>query len=257
MDHQISERSAEVQTVTQSCRQLDAGGSHGVIWVHLHCKVLHLLTTWKESRCVCVKTSFTELKELNSSLTTHAMTSEIQELQSECAAHRARLEKIKSATNHVTPAEKEKVGAGVPQGKESVWTPCGLADFWLSFFFFNWQVYKERELYVKEWRKRKRLVMLIFYSYLATFTSNFFLSFCAVWAAPQFLVAPKMYLCKLTNIRRVNFVQRGRFELNVSNVERNTTHGRDSSCFILLRLQTWSTPSWKATPRVKKTSWWV
>lgn len=36
--------------------------------------------------------------------------SEIQELKAECAGHRARLEKIKSATNHVTPEEKEKVG---------------------------------------------------------------------------------------------------------------------------------------------------
>lgn len=36
--------------------------------------------------------------------------SEIQELKAECAGYRARLEKIKSATNHVTPEEKEKVG---------------------------------------------------------------------------------------------------------------------------------------------------
>uniref|UniRef100_A0A3P8TI13 PSMC3 interacting protein n=1 Tax=Amphiprion percula TaxID=161767 RepID=A0A3P8TI13_AMPPE len=77
MDSQISELSAEVQSLTQTCRQLDA-----------------------------------ELKELNSSLTTEEMV--------------ARLEKIKSATNHVTPEEKEKV-------------------------------YKERDVYVKEWRKRKRL----------------------------------------------------------------------------------------------------
>ncbi|XP_075894729.1 homologous-pairing protein 2 homolog [Nelusetta ayraudi] len=91
MDRQISELGAEGQTLTQSCRQLDA-----------------------------------ELKELNSSLTTDEMMSEIQELKTECAGHRARLEKIKSATNHVTPAEKEKV-------------------------------YREREVYVKEWRKRKRL----------------------------------------------------------------------------------------------------
>ncbi|XP_047427189.1 homologous-pairing protein 2 homolog [Mugil cephalus] len=91
MDGQISELSAEVQSLTQSCRQLE-----------------------------------TELKELNSSLTTEDMTSEIRGLKEECSGYRARLEKIKSATNHVTPQEKEKV-------------------------------YKERDVYVKEWKKRKRL----------------------------------------------------------------------------------------------------
>ncbi|XP_008414076.1 homologous-pairing protein 2 homolog [Poecilia reticulata] len=91
MDKQISELSAEVQTLTQSCRQLD-----------------------------------TELKELNSSLTTEEMMTEIQELNAECSGYRERLEKIKSATNHVSPEEKEKV--------------C-----------------KERDVYVKEWKKRKRL----------------------------------------------------------------------------------------------------
>ncbi|XP_051243173.1 homologous-pairing protein 2 homolog isoform X2 [Dicentrarchus labrax] len=91
MDCQISELSAEVQSLTQSCKQLDA-----------------------------------ELKELNSSLTTEEMISEIQELKAECSGYRERLEKIKSATNHVTPEEKEKV-------------------------------YKERTIYVKEWKKRKRL----------------------------------------------------------------------------------------------------
>lgn len=60
--------------------------------------------------CVCL---FSELKELNSSLTTDEMMSEIEELKTECAGHRARLEKIKSATNHVTPAEKEKVGVSL------------------------------------------------------------------------------------------------------------------------------------------------
>ncbi|XP_070779635.1 homologous-pairing protein 2 homolog [Enoplosus armatus] len=91
MDCQISELNAEVQSFTQSCRQLDA-----------------------------------EVKELRSSLTTEEMMSEIQELKAERSGYRARLEKIKSATNHVTPEEKEKV-------------------------------YKERDVYVKEWKKRKRL----------------------------------------------------------------------------------------------------
>uniref|UniRef100_A0A669D3M7 Homologous-pairing protein 2 homolog n=1 Tax=Oreochromis niloticus TaxID=8128 RepID=A0A669D3M7_ORENI len=95
MDHQISELSGEVQSLTQSCRQLDA-----------------------------------ELKELNSSLTTEEMVSEIQELKAECSGYRARLEKIKSASNHITPEEKDKV-------------------------------YKERDLYVKEWKKRKRLCLAL------------------------------------------------------------------------------------------------
>lgn len=59
--------------------------------------------------CNRVKSVITELKELNSSLTTEEMTSEIQELKAECSGYRTRLEKIKSATNHVTPEEKEKV----------------------------------------------------------------------------------------------------------------------------------------------------
>ncbi|XP_066499155.1 homologous-pairing protein 2 homolog [Hoplias malabaricus] len=92
MDNHISELNSQVQTVSQACRQLDA-----------------------------------ELKELNSSLTTAEMTSQIKELKSETGDYKERLEKIKSATNHVTPEEREKV-------------------------------YKERSLYVKEWKKRKRLV---------------------------------------------------------------------------------------------------
>ncbi|XP_053473320.1 homologous-pairing protein 2 homolog [Ictalurus furcatus] len=91
MDCRISELSSQVEAVTQSCRQLDA-----------------------------------ELKELNSSLTTAEMTTQIRELKAECEGYRARLDKIKSATDHVTPEEREKV-------------------------------YKERSLYTKEWKKRKRL----------------------------------------------------------------------------------------------------
>ncbi|KAI9539646.1 PSMC3 interacting protein [Dissostichus eleginoides] len=91
MDAQISQLSADVQSITQSCRQLDA-----------------------------------ELKELNSALTTEEVMSEIKELKAECSGYRARVEKIKSATNHVTPEEREKV-------------------------------YTDRNVYVKEWKKRKRL----------------------------------------------------------------------------------------------------
>lgn len=56
-----------------------------------------------------MKSVIIEHKELNSSLTTEEMTSEIQQLKAECSGYKARLEKIKSATNHVTPEEKEKV----------------------------------------------------------------------------------------------------------------------------------------------------
>ncbi|KAM9394069.1 homologous-pairing protein 2 homolog [Pholidichthys leucotaenia] len=91
MDAQISSLSDEARQLAHSCRQLDA-----------------------------------ELKELNSSLTTEEASSQIQQLEGECSGYRARLEKIKSASNHVTPEEKEKV-------------------------------YKERDVYVKEWKKRKRL----------------------------------------------------------------------------------------------------
>ncbi|XP_035889828.1 homologous-pairing protein 2 homolog isoform X1 [Phyllostomus discolor] len=67
-----------------------------------------------------------ELKELTSALTTPEMQREIQELQKECAGYTERLKNIKAATNHVTPEEKE-------------------------------QVYRERQKYCKEWRKRKRM----------------------------------------------------------------------------------------------------
>ncbi|XP_031324595.1 homologous-pairing protein 2 homolog isoform X2 [Camelus dromedarius] len=68
-----------------------------------------------------------ELKELTSALTTPEMQKEIQELKKECAGYTERLKNIKAATNHVTPEEKE-------------------------------QVYRERQRYCKEWRKRKRMV---------------------------------------------------------------------------------------------------
>lgn len=64
--------------------------------------------------CVCDLHLQTELKELSSSLTTEEMVSEIKELKAECSGYTARLEKIKSATNHVTPKEKEKVGNSFP-----------------------------------------------------------------------------------------------------------------------------------------------
>ncbi|XP_061605906.1 homologous-pairing protein 2 homolog [Phyllopteryx taeniolatus] len=91
MDSQISNLNEEMQALIQSCRQLDA-----------------------------------ELKDLNNSLTTQEMTSQITRLRDECSVCRERLDKIKSVANHVTPEEKDKV-------------------------------LKEHNIYVKEWRKRKRL----------------------------------------------------------------------------------------------------
>ncbi|XP_040291291.1 homologous-pairing protein 2 homolog [Bufo bufo] len=96
LDDQISEVSSKVQSVQQGCRQLE-----------------------------------TELKDLNSSMTTEEMVKEIKELKQECSRHQEKLQKIKSATNHVTPEEKEKV-------------------------------YSERKQYSKEWRKRKRMATDIF-----------------------------------------------------------------------------------------------
>lgn len=151
--------------------ELQTAGCRWAKWVHLDEFAL-----WKKKKiatrscsfalylervlgaCLCVKPLFSELKELNSSLTTDEMMSEIQELKTECAGHRARLEKIKSATNHVTPAEKEKVRGFTCVGNisDTLLTHCR----WVLSCHFNTQVYREREVYVKEWRKRKRLVML-------------------------------------------------------------------------------------------------
>ncbi|XP_036794174.1 homologous-pairing protein 2 homolog isoform X2 [Oncorhynchus mykiss] len=72
IDSRISDLSTQVQALSQGCRQLDA-----------------------------------EMKELNSSLTTEEMMSEIKELKAECSGYREHLEKIKSVTNHVTPEQKE------------------------------------------------------------------------------------------------------------------------------------------------------
>ncbi|KFP25547.1 Homologous-pairing protein 2, partial [Colius striatus] len=67
-----------------------------------------------------------ELKDLNGSMTTPEMAGEIEELKRDCAGYEEKLERMKSATNHVTPEEKEKV--------------CS-----------------EQKQYCKEWRRRKRM----------------------------------------------------------------------------------------------------
>ncbi|NXT59088.1 HOP2 protein, partial [Pluvianellus socialis] len=91
LDGEIAALSAKVQALQQSCRQMEA-----------------------------------ELKDLNSAMTTPEMAREMEELRKDCASYAEKLERIKSATNHVTPEEKEKV--------------CS-----------------EQKLYCKEWRKRKRM----------------------------------------------------------------------------------------------------
>lgn len=62
---------------------------------------------------------FPELKDLNSSMTTPEMAGEIKELRKDCASYAEKLERIKSAANHVTPEEKEKVKSC--QGLSSGW----------------------------------------------------------------------------------------------------------------------------------------
>ncbi|XP_064895470.1 homologous-pairing protein 2 homolog isoform X3 [Columba livia] len=91
LDEAIAALSAKVQAAQQSCRHMEA-----------------------------------ELKELNGSMTTPEVAREIEELRKDCANYMEKLERIKSATNHVTPEEKEKV--------------CS-----------------EQKLYCKEWRRRKRM----------------------------------------------------------------------------------------------------
>uniref|UniRef100_A0A8C5TQK8 Homologous-pairing protein 2 homolog n=1 Tax=Malurus cyaneus samueli TaxID=2593467 RepID=A0A8C5TQK8_9PASS len=74
----------------------------------------------------CHSATFPELKDLNSSMTTPEMAKEIEALRKDCASYTEKLERINSATNHVTPEEKEKV--------------C-----------------REQQLYRREWRRRKRM----------------------------------------------------------------------------------------------------
>lgn len=61
------------------------------------------------SALLVISASLPELKDLNSSMTTPEMAREIEELRKDCASYTEKLERIKSATNHVTPEEKEKV----------------------------------------------------------------------------------------------------------------------------------------------------
>uniref|UniRef100_A0A8B9C4Z0 Homologous-pairing protein 2 homolog n=1 Tax=Anser brachyrhynchus TaxID=132585 RepID=A0A8B9C4Z0_9AVES len=78
LDGEIAALSAQVQALQQGCRQLEA-----------------------------------ELRELSGSMTTPEMAREVEELRKDCAGYADKLERIKSATNHVTPEEKEKVKRGL------------------------------------------------------------------------------------------------------------------------------------------------
>ncbi|XP_064127134.1 homologous-pairing protein 2 homolog isoform X3 [Loxodonta africana] len=103
-----------------------------------------------------------ELKELTSAMTTSEMQKEIQELKKECAGYTERLKNIKAATNHVTPEEKE-------------------------------QVYRERQKYCKEWRKRKRMATELCDAILEGYPKSkkqFFVSGtlplpCSLWFSPR------------------------------------------------------------------------
>ncbi|KAG7262031.1 hypothetical protein CRUP_027893 [Coryphaenoides rupestris] len=109
MDGQISELGTQVQSIGQSCRQLDA-----------------------------------ELKALQGSLTTEEVTSEMEQLRTECSGHRARLQKIKSATKHITPEEKEKCSSIHPKTHaDSSWkllTDTELLNVWNSESMMLWKM---------------------------------------------------------------------------------------------------------------------
>lgn len=107
LDGEIAALSSKVQLLQQNCRQMEAGERPGrAPWGDLLDLLLLalLLLALPLSRA-----SLPELRDLNSSMTTSEMAREIGELRKECASHTEKLQRIKSATNHVTPEEKEKV----------------------------------------------------------------------------------------------------------------------------------------------------
>nr|XP_013806105.1 PREDICTED: homologous-pairing protein 2 homolog isoform X2 [Apteryx mantelli mantelli] len=74
-----------------------------------------------------------ELKDLNGSMTTPEMAREVEELKKDCASYTEKLERIKSATNHVTPEEKEKatelldaILEGYPKSKKQFFEEVGI-----------------------------------------------------------------------------------------------------------------------------------
>uniref|UniRef100_A0A8B9PL13 Homologous-pairing protein 2 homolog n=1 Tax=Apteryx owenii TaxID=8824 RepID=A0A8B9PL13_APTOW len=118
LDGNIAALSTEVQALQQSCRRMEA-----------------------------------ELKDLNGSMTTPEMAREVEELKKDCASYTEKLERIKSATNHVTPEEKEKVSWCWSRGSRSLLRASLLAVS---------EVCSEQKLYCKEWRRRKRMATELF-----------------------------------------------------------------------------------------------
>jgi len=82
-----------------------------------------------------LKSQESELRNVNSTLTTEDAKARLTELTNKCNRHQERIKNIKSATNHVTPEEKDKI-------------------------------YKEHKLFVQSWRKRKRMATDILNSIL-------------------------------------------------------------------------------------------
>uniref|UniRef100_A0A8C3J7W7 Uncharacterized protein n=1 Tax=Calidris pygmaea TaxID=425635 RepID=A0A8C3J7W7_9CHAR len=111
LDGDIAALSSKVQELQQSCRQMEAGecarpvpsapGVPGGPQAQAAVPRLSALPV--------MGASFPELKDLNSSMTTPEVAREIEELRKDCAGYTEKLERMKSATNHVTPEEKEKV----------------------------------------------------------------------------------------------------------------------------------------------------
>ncbi|KFO97541.1 Homologous-pairing protein 2, partial [Calypte anna] len=116
---------SKVQALQQSCRQMEAGewSSRAAPAALL---VAEVLGTEVAVALLVIGASLSELKELNCSMTTPEMSKELEVLRKDCGSYTEKLERIKSATNHVTPEEKEKV--------------CS-----------------EQQLYHREWRRRKRM----------------------------------------------------------------------------------------------------
>lgn len=82
-----------------------------------------------------LKTQDAELRNVNSTLTTEDAKARLEDLTNKCNKYQERIKDIKSASNHVTPEEKDKI-------------------------------YKEHKLYVQSWRKRKRMATEILNSIL-------------------------------------------------------------------------------------------
>ncbi|XP_070566002.1 homologous-pairing protein 2 homolog [Ptychodera flava] len=88
-------------------------------------KIRQLNGKLQQSQSDCRKYD-SELHALNSAMTTEEAKTKLAQVSKECTQYQERIDKLKSADNHVSPEEKDKI-------------------------------YKEHKVYVKEWRKRKRM----------------------------------------------------------------------------------------------------